>query len=59
MRSADLLPGPGDVERLINRLEKKDPHRIFKEPVTDAVVGLEATALFAAANSTILVFPST
>lgn len=34
----DQLPGPGDVERLLNRLQRKDPHQIFKEPVTDAVV---------------------
>jgi len=33
-----LLPGPGDVERLINRLQKKDPYQIFKDPVTDAMV---------------------
>ena len=36
------------MERLINRLEKKDPYRIFKEPVTDAVVCLEVMDLFAA-----------
>ena len=35
------------MERLINRLEKKDPYRIFKEPVTDAVVRLEVKDLFA------------
>jgi hypothetical protein len=34
----DLLPRAGDVERLINRLQKKDPYQIFKNPVTDAMV---------------------
>ena len=34
----DLQPQPGDVERVLNRIQKKDLINIFRDPVTDAVV---------------------
>ena len=41
----DQIPGPGDVERLLNRLQRKDAFQIFKDPVTDAIVRAPKLAL--------------
>ena len=36
---AQATPNPRDVERLLSKLQKKDLHNIFRDPVTDALVG--------------------
>lgn len=36
----DVLPVPSEVQRVIQRMQKKDLYGIFREPVTDEVVRL-------------------
>jgi hypothetical protein len=35
----EIPPGPADIERVMDKVQKRDVFHIFKEPVTDAMVG--------------------
>lgn len=38
----EIPPQPTDIERVMDKVQKRDVFQIFKEPVTDAVVGRPA-----------------
>jgi hypothetical protein len=35
----EIPPTPADIERVMAKVQKRDVFHIFKEPVTDAMVG--------------------
>lgn len=41
----ELPPQPADIERVMDKVQKRDNFHIFKEPVTDAMVRLQPQGL--------------